>query len=97
MKQITPALDAVRSFAQEFFEPLDDFRRLGDHLFRQRFKLLASYGFDRPSPLFCLCQKLCIFYCSIPRLAQWKRSSKDVKDIRRQVTVARRRVPIDQR
>src|SRR5262252_6880732 len=58
------------SFPQKFLEPLDNFWRLRDHLFGQRFKLFASDRFDRPSPLFCFCQKLCIFDCFIPRLTQ---------------------------
>jgi len=60
----------LRLFPQEFFQPLDNFRRLRDHLFGQRFKLLTGYRFDGPSSLFCLGQKLAIFDCSIPRLAQ---------------------------
>jgi hypothetical protein len=43
------------SFLQEFFEPLDNFTRLRDYLFGQRVKLLAGYGRDWPSSLFCLC------------------------------------------
>ena len=37
---------------QEFFEPLDNFRRLRDHLFGQRVKFLAGYRRDRPVAAF---------------------------------------------
>ena len=37
---------------QEFFEPLDNFRRLGDHLFGQRFKLLDQLRVRQAIPSF---------------------------------------------
>src|SRR4030095_14183326 len=56
--------------SQEFFQPLDDLRRLRGYLFRQRREFFAAYRIYRPAALFRIGQEIGIFERFVPSVAE---------------------------